>query len=48
MGLVNAITNLTNVMSLAFVNISNANMTTAVPVQQEQLENNKLELTPTQ
>jgi hypothetical protein len=48
MGLVNAITNLTNVMSLAFVNRSNANMTTAVPTQQEQLDNNMLELTPTQ
>jgi hypothetical protein len=48
MGLVNAITNLTNVMSLAFVNRSNPNMTIAVPTQQEQLDNNMLELTPTQ
>jgi hypothetical protein len=32
MGMVNAMTNLTNVMSLAFVNRSNANMTTAIPV----------------
>jgi hypothetical protein len=42
MGLVNAITNLTNVMSLVFVNRSNANMKTAIPAQQEQPDNNML------
>ncbi len=46
--LVNAITNLTNVMSLAFINRSNANMTTAILAQHEQPNNKMLELTPTQ
>jgi hypothetical protein len=48
MGLVNAVTNLTNVMSLTFVNRSNANMTIAILAQQEQPDNNMLKLTPTQ
>jgi hypothetical protein len=39
MGLVNAITNFTNVMNLAFANISNANMIVVVPTQQEQPNN---------
>ncbi len=41
MGLVNAITNFTNVKNLAFANISNANMKFLVPTQQEQ-PNNKM------
>jgi hypothetical protein len=41
MGLVNAITNFTNVKNLAFANISNANMKILVPTQQE-VPNNKM------
>ncbi len=41
MDLVNAITNFTSVMNLAFTNISNDNMIVVVPTQQEQ-PNNKM------